>query len=153
MVRLIDIPDHLASRYAGADCPAFVTTPMVDGPPLRERRVAIISSAGLGLRDEPRFLGGDKDYRVIPADTDPTDILMSHVSLGFDRTAFYQDLNTVFPIDRLRELADEQFIGSVGDTHYSFMGGSSPEGMEDHANEVAHQLREDDVSAALLLPV
>ncbi len=153
MVRLADLPDHLANRYASADCPVFEATPMVDGPPLSDRRVAIISSAGLNLRNQSRFLGGDKDCRAIPAATEPSDILMSHVSLGFDRTGFYQDLNTVFPIDRLRSLVDEGFIGSVSDTHYSFMGGSSPDGMEVHADEMVRRLREDNVSAALLLPV
>ncbi len=153
MVRLTDLPPHLADRYASANCPEFVETPMAAGPPIKERRVAIVSSAGLTLRDHSRFVGGDKDYRAIPVETASSDILMSHVSLGFDRTAFIQDINTVFPVDRLQDLAKEGYIGSVAKTHYSFMGGSSPEGMEPYAQEVARHLKRDNVSAALLLPV
>ena len=153
MVRLADLPAHLAERYATAKCPEFKTTPIAAGPILGERRVAIVSSAGLNQRHQPRFIGSDKDYRAIPSATDPSDILMSHVSLGFDRTAFQQDLNTVFPIDRLRDLAEEAFIGSVAEIHYSFMGGGSPEGMEPYAQNVVRLLQADNVTAVVLIPV
>ncbi|HEX9414428.1 MAG TPA: glycine/sarcosine/betaine reductase selenoprotein B family protein [Ktedonobacterales bacterium] len=33
-----------------------------------------------------------------------------------------QDINCVFPIDRLRELASAGVIGGVGDAHLGFMG-------------------------------
>ena len=36
---------------------------------------------------------------------DMDELTMSHVSTNFDRSGFYQDVNTSFPIDRLRELA------------------------------------------------
>ena len=153
MVRLADLPAHLAERYAAAECPEFETTPIATGPKLGERRVAIVSSAGLNRRHQPRFIGSDKDYRAIPSATDHSDILISHVSLGFDRTAFQQDLNSVFPIDRLRDLAKEGFIGSVAETHYSFMGGGTPEGMEPFAQKVAHHLQADKVTAVVLIPV
>ncbi len=38
---------------------------------------------------------------------------MSHISVNFDRTGFQQDLNTVFPIDRLRELVADGEVGSM----------------------------------------
>jgi len=153
LVRLADLPAHLAERYAAAECPKFETTPIATGPSLGERRVAIVSSAGLNRRHQPRFIGPDKDFRAIPSATNPSDILMSHVSLGFDRTAFQQDLNTVFPIDRLRDIAKQGYIGSVAETHYSFMGGGSPEGMEPFARKVAHHLQADKVTAVVLIPV
>ena len=52
---------------------------------------------------------------------------MSHISTNFDRTGFQQDINVVFPVDRLRELAARGTIGSVADFHYSFMGATAPE--------------------------
>ena len=51
---------------------------------------------------------------------------MSHVSTNFDRTGYIQDLNLVFPIERLRELEAAGDIGSVGAYHYAFMGATPP---------------------------
>lgn len=51
---------------------------------------------------------------------------MSHISVNFDRTGYQQDLNVVFPIELLIELATENVIGSVADYHYSFMGTTDP---------------------------
>jgi D-proline reductase (dithiol) PrdB len=84
---------------------------------------------------------------------DLRELVMSHVSTNFDRTGFQRDLNVVFPVDRLRELADEGVIGSVASFHYSFMGASDPADMEADARHLARMLKEDDVTAALQLPV
>ena len=59
----------------------------------------------------------------------------------------------VFPLDRLRELADEGAIGSVAQTHYSFMGATDPMQMEPHARELAGRLKQDAVDAVILPPV
>jgi D-proline reductase (dithiol) PrdB len=79
--------------------------------------------------------------------------LISHVSINFDRTGFQEDWNTVFPIDRLNELAAAGVIGSVADTHYSFMGAAEPDLIEPHARELAGHLKRDNVDAVLLPPV
>jgi len=59
----------------------------------------------------------------------------------------------VFPLDRLEELAAEGKIGSVGRTHYSFMGATDPVQMEPYAREVAGRLKQDAVDAVILPPV
>jgi D-proline reductase (dithiol) PrdB len=59
----------------------------------------------------------------------------------------------VFPLDRLRELAGEGAIGSVAQTHYSFMGATDPVQMEPHARELAGRLKRDAVDAVILPPV
>ena len=66
---------------------------------------------------------------------------------------FQEDWNVVFPLDRLRELAAEGAIGSVAQTHYSFMGATDPVQMEPHARELAHRLKQDAVDAVILPPV
>jgi D-proline reductase (dithiol) PrdB len=71
MARLTDLPPAVAKRYAELDCPNSTTTPWVNGPPLAERRVAIVSSAGLVVKGEKPFRGRDPDYRVIPSETRP----------------------------------------------------------------------------------
>jgi D-proline reductase (dithiol) PrdB len=153
MVRLTSLPPAQAKRLAELECPAFETTPWVGGPPLAARRVAIVASAGLVVRGEKPFRGGDGDFRVIPSSTRPDGLLLSHISINLDRTGFEEDWNVVFPLDRLRELAAAGTIGSVADNHYSFMGATDPKLMADHARAVAGQLKQDRVDAVLLSPV
>ena len=123
------------------------------GGPLSERRVAIVSSAGVHLRTDRHFSGSDSGYRAIPNDAAPNDIVMTHTSPNYDRTAFIQDLNTVLPLDRLAELAEDGVIGSVASHHYSFMGATDPRAMEVGARELSGRLKDDAVDAVLLVPV
>ena len=116
-MRLEKLPAAQAERYATLECPDFETTPWVEGPPLVQRRVAIVSSAGLVVRGERPFRGREADYRVIPETTPPDQLLCSHISINFDRTGFQEDWSVIFPLDRLRELAAEGTIGSVAATH------------------------------------
>ena len=152
-MRLTDLPAAMAKRLAELECPDFKTRPWVEGPPLSQRRVAVVSSAGLVVRGEKVFRGRDPDYRVIPSSTAPDELLISHISINFDRNGFQEDWNVVFPLDRLNEMAAEGEIGSVAATHYSFMGATDPVLMEDYAHEVAGRLKQDGVDAVLLSPV
>ena len=153
MTRLTDLPPAQAKRLAEVECPDFITRPWVTGPALSQRRIAIVSSAGLFLRGDNPFRGRDSDYRVIPADIKSENLLTSHISVNFDRTGLQEDWNVAFPLDRLKELAAESVIGSVADTHYSFMGASDPGPMEVHARELAGRLKLDGVDSVLLAPV
>ncbi|HEV7996146.1 MAG TPA: glycine/sarcosine/betaine reductase selenoprotein B family protein [Stellaceae bacterium] len=153
MTRLSDLPPAQAQRLAELECPDFATRPWVAGPALAQRRVAIVSSAGLVVRGEDPFRGRDPDYRAIPATITAGDLLCSHISINFDRTGFQEDWNVVFPLDRLRELAAEGTIGSVAQTHYSFMGATDPVQMEPHARDLAGRLKQDQVDAVILSPV
>jgi D-proline reductase (dithiol) PrdB len=153
VTRLTDLPAPMAQRLAELECPDFQTTPWVTGAALSERRVAIVSSAGLVRRGEDPFRGRDADFHVIAGDVKPDELLISHISINFDRTGFQEDWNVVFPLDRLNELAAAGVIGSVAATHYSFMGATDPVQMEPHAREVAGRLKEDRVDAVILTPV
>jgi D-proline reductase (dithiol) PrdB len=153
MVRLTDLAPAQAKRYGELECPSFETTPWVTGPALSKRRVAIVASAGLVVRGERPFRGGDADYRAIPATTPADQLLLSHISINLDRTGFQEDRNVVFPIDRLNELAASGVIGSVAATHYSFMGATDPVKMEPHARALAGRLKQDRIDAVLLSPV
>ena len=141
-------------------CPEFETHPWVAGPPLRERRVALISTAGLHrVGDRPFTIPAGTvtklqgDYRVIPGNSTAADLVMSHISTNFDRTGFQQDWNVAFPLDRLRELATAGEIGSVADFHYSFMGATPPQEMEPSARHLAALFKQDRVNAVLLVPI
>ena len=151
--RLDDLPEVEANHLRRVECPIYDDTPLLGGKPLAERRVAIISTAGLHKRGDRPFQPGDGSYRVIPAETPAADLVMSHISVNFDRTGFQQDHNVVFPIDRLRELAAAGGVGSMASVHYSFMGAFPPAAAEPHAQHLAGLLKADGVDTALLVPV
>ena len=131
------------------------TAPFVrPGKLLSGSRIAIVTTAGLHRRGDRPFGPGDQSYRVIAADTPAADIVQSHTSLGFDRTAIMRDLNVTFPIDRLRELAAGGVIGGLGPSHYSFMGAlrDLPRVEGETGPEVGRRLREEGVDVALITP-
>ena len=152
MARRPDVPDPDRSHRAETECPRFGARPWVAGPPLKQRRVAIISTAGLQRRGDRPFGFRSTEYRVILEDGDD-DIVMSHVSTNFDRSGFQKDLNVIFPLDRLREMAADGVIGSVAKYHYSFMGATEPTDLEPVAGALAGPLKEDQVNAVLLAPL
>ena len=153
MVRLADLEEGFARTLREMPLPAFEKTPWAEPVPLPQARVAIVSTAGLHRRTDSVFGLGSSDYRLIPGDIDPADLVMSHVSVNFDRSGFQQDLNVVFPLSHLKELARLGEIGSVAAWHYSFMGATDPTRMAEHGAAVGKLLKADGVTAALLVPV
>lgn len=132
--------------------PDYEPTTPVSGPPLPERRVAIVTTAALQREGDRPFSAHATDFRVIPRDAADS-LTIGHISVNFDRSGFQRDYNVVFPIDRLEELAERGEIGSVADYHYAFLGSSNPLKMEEAANRVAGLLKQDRVDAVLLTPV
>ncbi len=158
MVRLSDLlPEEQESHLSKVPTlQPLPGQPWVRGKPLAQRRVAIVTTAGLCVRgDRPFDSGGaGMDYRVIPEGTYAADVIMSHVSVNYDRSGFQSDWNVVFPLERLRELVREKVVGAVGAFHYSFMGAIAPITLyEGKARELAALLKEDDVDGVLLTPV
>src|SRR5690242_5267189 len=121
--------------------------------PLSESRLALVTTAGIHLRGDTPFTGGDQSFRAIPANTPAADIVQSHSSIGFDRTAFQRDINVVFPIDRVREFVARGEIGSLGQTYFSFMGAQRPPYdrlLQETGPEVARRLRDEGVEVVFL---
>ncbi len=153
MVRLSDLPDAVAGFYNGMPMPEFESPAWAEPPALKDARVAIVSTAGLHRRDDRKFQGVSGEYRIIPGDLDKADLVMSHVSVNFDRSGFQQDANVAFPLEHLRTLADAGEIGSVAQSHYSFMGAAGPDALVETGAQVGKLLKDDGVTAALLIPV
>ena len=157
MVRLADLPEWEQQHLLGKipTLPKFATRPWARGGPLAQRRVALVTTAGLHLRTDRAFTTeSQNEYRVIPGDVHARDLVMSQFSVNFDRSGFQRDVNVVFPIDRIKELAEQGVIGSAADFHYSFMGaGSVVTRYEPKARELAGLLKKDAVDAVLLTPV
>ena len=143
----------MAGFLGNMPMPEFESTPWVAPPPLRDAKVALVSTAGLHRRDDRKFRGGATDYRLIPSDVDYADLAMSHVSVNFDRSGYQQDVNIAFPLEHLHTLAANGEIGSVAQWHYSFMGATAPEQFAESGAEVGRLLKDDGVSAAVLIPI
>jgi D-proline reductase (dithiol) PrdB len=91
--------------------------------------------------------------RFLPSSVPAKDLLISHVSINFDRAGFQRDVNVVYPVDRLRELASTGVIAGVADTHYTVMGSTDPVGMGESADRIAAQMRREQIDAVVLAPV
>jgi len=145
-------PNDVPAGLADLPCPEYEPTPRVAGPPLGQRRIAVVSTAGLMHQGDRPFEAGAVDYRLIDA-ASPAPLFMSHISTNFDRSGFVQDANLVMPLDRLRAMADTGEIGSVARFHYSFMGATEPGKMAPAAEQLATALRGDEVDGLILVPV
>jgi D-proline reductase (dithiol) PrdB len=127
--------------------------------PLSGCRLALVSSAGFVLPDQPHFdesiRGGDPSFREIPSGADPRRLVETHRSESFDHTGLSRDPNVAFPIERVRELAAAGRIGSVNHRHLSCMGSITAVGrlIRDTAPPAARLLVEDGVDVAVLVPV
>lgn len=122
--------------------------------PLSQARVAVVTSAGLTLRSQEPFGREDPGLRVLPTAAPAADIVQSHSSIGFDRTALARDLNVSYPLDRLRELVERGTIGELGPRCLSFMGAQpDPEAtLASSADEAADLLLADGVDVVVLTP-
>ncbi|HZR38517.1 MAG TPA: glycine/sarcosine/betaine reductase selenoprotein B family protein [Ktedonobacteraceae bacterium] len=88
---------------------------------LKETTFALITTAGVHLRDqEPFNVDGDNSWRLIPGDVQSSQLMVTHEH--YDHRDADEDINVVFPLDRLRELADEGIIGGINNKHLGFMG-------------------------------
>ena len=154
MVRLESVSEAERKLLLSLPCPTYETTPWVEAPPLKKMRLAMVTTAGLHLRsDQPFQLDPDDFYRVIPGDVKDNDLVMSHLAASFDRSAYQRDLNTIFPIDRLREMVEGGDIQSLADYHYSVSSAHRAEQFEAPAKEITGLLKKDRVNGVLLLPV
>lgn len=124
--------------------------------PVSEATVALLSSCGVHRRSEPPFdildPEGDTTIRYLPGDVSSATLMATHGHI--DTTSANEDINVVFPIDRLRELADRGRVGRVAATHYGLMGWCPKVARmrDDVAPRIVERLREDGVDALLLVP-
>ena len=119
--------------------------------PLEETTISLISTSGVHLqRDRPYDLYSDATFRVIPDWAQPDDLQITH--RGYDRRDAARDINIVFPLPLLRELAVEGIVGRVAADHYGFGLTVEPEGLLASGREVGERLASAGVDLALLVP-
>jgi D-proline reductase (dithiol) PrdB len=131
--------------------------------PLARSKVALVSTAGLSMREDPPFdmelerqnpLRGDPSWRRLRADATAETIAANH--LHIDTGYIERDLNVALPLDRLRELVSAGEVGAMAETHYSIMGyqGNDTSTLEaESAPQIAAAMVREEVDLALLAPV
>jgi D-proline reductase (dithiol) PrdB len=81
-----------------------------------------VTAGGVHMRSQARFVvSGDSSYRDIPGDVKSEQLMVTHG--GYDNSDANRDINCMFPLDRLRELAEAGVIKEVAPTHVGLMGG------------------------------
>ncbi|ANK61974.1 proline reductase [Loigolactobacillus backii] len=119
--------------------------------PLKDMSVAIVTAAGVHLKtDTPFNLAGDTSFRAVPGTAKDEELMVSHG--GYDNTDVNRDINCMFPIDRLRELADSGYIKAVAPTMYTCMGGGGDVKVftEKTGPEIAKKLLDENVDAVVM---
>jgi D-proline reductase (dithiol) PrdB len=119
--------------------------------PIRECRVALVSSGGFYTKDQPPFVENDPSFRLVPVETRREDLRIYHH--GYRDDDADRDPNCVFPIERLRELGAAGEIGSVAEAAVSFVTFYSARRDVERAGRIAAELRRMEVDAALCVPV
>jgi D-proline reductase (dithiol) PrdB len=91
---------------------------------LSKATVAIVTAAGVHRKDQEPFNIadelGDLTFRVIGGEDKNDELMVTHHH--YDHTDADQDINVVFPLELLRELKAEGFIGDVAREHIGYMG-------------------------------
>ena len=122
--------DALNEKYGAMGFPAYSWSRYDDAPftalrkPLAECTVTLLTSGGVSRCAMPPFdpeARNDLRLDEVAADA-PSDDFQIHNSY-YDHSDADRDLNCIFPIDRLRELAGQGEIGAVAPRFWSgFMG-------------------------------
>lgn len=100
--------------------PSAVWSPLTK--PLKDCKVGFATAGGIHIKSQKPFhTAGDSTYRIIPIDTPSSELMVTHG--GFDNSDINKDVNAMLPIDRLHELEEEGFIGSLSPVLVGFMGG------------------------------
>ena len=92
--------------------------------PLSESRLTFVSTAGVQPKDSMPFDTvhpvGDYTFRRVPTDSKTSELEIHQ--LKYPTFGAEKDLNVIFPIERLRQLVKEKFIGGLTENFYSFIG-------------------------------
>jgi hypothetical protein len=85
---------------------------------VEEASVCIVSTAAVRAKsDKPFDTEGDATYRIIGSELSGSDL--TYDDTHYDHACADKDMNCIFPIDRLRELALEKRIGGITERHFS----------------------------------
>lgn len=124
--------------------------------PIRESRLAFVSTAGVQLRDSLPFDTahpiGDYSFRRVPSTASPSDLAIHQIK--YPTFGAHKDINVIFPIERLQEIAADGVIGGLTEHFFSFVGyNMDPERVERQlAEQIAMAVAAEHADIVLLCP-
>ncbi len=130
-------------RYPGSMIEKYEFVPLAQvRKPLAESRLTLISSCGVHAKSDPPLdvchPFGDFRFRRVPSNLRHEDLTIHQLKYPHDDADV--DINVIFPIERLQELATEGILGGLTDNFFSFIGyNMDPERFE---RTVAHDIAE-----------
>lgn len=156
----IDYIERTREQYDALGYPAYRWVVNEDAPPftplarpLSECRVGLIASGGIYQLGQTAFhFKDDLSYRAVDVNTPPENLRVSH--FAYDTTDARSDVNVVFPVQTLSDLARLGRIGSLAAHAYTFMGGiySARKVRDILAPAMADRLIRDEVDVAIMVP-
>ncbi len=149
--------DVVNERYPGSMIhnDDFVSMATLDKP-LGECRLGFVSTSGVQSIGSMPFdvvhPVGDYTFRRVPSDT-PADQLEIH-QLKYPTDGANRDVNVVYPIERLREIAAAGVVGELTGNLYSFIGyNMDPRHLERTlAEDIADAFEEEQADVVLAAP-
>jgi D-proline reductase (dithiol) PrdB len=124
--------------------------------PLAGCRVAMLTSGGVSRKDAPPFNPQARnDLRLDALDRATSPQFLAINDDYYNHSDADRDINCIFPVERLRELASEGVIAEVGPHHYSgFMGRIYTRSavVDEAAPALARRLRDESIDAFVLVP-
>jgi D-proline reductase (dithiol) PrdB len=124
--------------------------------PLAESRLTFVSTSGVQPKGSLPFDTvhpvGDYTFRRVPSNSKPVDLEIHQ--LKYPTVGAERDLNVIFPIERLQELAKEKVIGGLTENFFSFIGyNMDAERLEKTlAEDIADAVEAEKTDAVLLAP-
>ncbi len=147
---------HWAKKYQSLHFDKTPWAPLKS--PLKNAKVAFISTAGIHLKEDQPFDMSDKDgditFRSFSADVDPAELKITHDY--YNHSDADRDINVVLPLQALRDCREEGLIGSFSNNFYSFMGHIQgrliSKFIKKSRFELSQQLVEEKIDVAIVSP-
>ena len=149
--------DTVNERYPGSMITKDDLVPLARlNKPLSESRLCFVSTAGVQpigtLPFDTSHPVGDYTFRRVPTVARVSDLeihQLKYPTFGAD-----EDLNVVFPIERLQELAQTRIVGELTSNFYSMIGyNMDPERLEmTLAEDIAAAVKAEKPDVVLLAP-
>ncbi|WP_078544568.1 glycine/sarcosine/betaine reductase selenoprotein B family protein [Litchfieldia alkalitelluris] len=149
--------DTVNERYPGSMIKKDDFIPLAPlKKPIRESKLAFISTSGVQLKGTLPFDTvhpiGDYTYRKVPSSSKPADLEIHQ--LKYPTVGANRDINVIYPIERLQELAEGGVIGGLTENFFSFIGyNMDPDKLEETlAENIADAVVKEHADIALLAP-
>ena len=124
--------------------------------PLSQCRLGFVSTSGVQLKGSMPFDVvhpiGDYSFRKVPSNSAPTELEIHQIK--YPTNGANRDINVVYPIQRLQELAASGEIGELCENFYSFIGYNMDAAHLEKtlAEDIADAFEQEQVDAVLAAP-